>query len=375
MTSRWQYMVEDPLTGVVIAQHVPFVNVKLSESLNRPGSFTADLPLSDSHATTEIVYPGRRAIYAARDGRIQWGGVLWSANVDHGSTSIGVRADGWFGYWDHRDIWQSRVFTQTEQFEIVATLIGDAQDETGSGTAGHAHQGQVDLGITVEWDQPSGVLRDRTDVYLDHQSKNLGDALRELAAVENGFDYSMEYTLTGDTIGKTLRLHHPMRGRDLRGDLSHRFEFEFDTSPTSKTNIVDRGVTWDSSDQGWRVRGWGEGMDETRLRAQHVDSTAGAGFLPLDRSPSWSTVSEQATLNAHTTEDADRYSRPFRVPSITVHPDMHPQWGSYGLGDIVPVDIRDASPLASYEGPARITGWSIDTDNDLPTLDLEPVTT
>jgi len=371
---RWRFMVEDPLTGAIIAQNLPLDGVRLTESLNRPGSLSGSLPLAESHASPEILSPGRRAIYALRDGVIQWGGPLWSVKVPEGSDRVEIDCEGWLGYWDHRDIWQGRRFIATEQFDIFATLIADAQDETDSATVGHPHEGQTDLGISVTWDTPSGITRDRVDEYADHQAKNLGDALRELASVENGFDYSMEYTLGVDTIGKAIRLHYPTRGRDMRGDASHRFEFEFDTSPTSKTNVIDRGVVHDAADLAWRVRGWGEGIDADKPRAQNVDSAAGAGYLPADASPSWSTVRYVTTLRGHVAEHLNLFGRPRRVPSITVDPKADPQWGSYGLGDIVPVDVQDISPLSSYTGPARIVGWTVDVDNDRPSLDLEQVT-
>lgn len=373
MTARWRYMVEDPLTGFVLAHDLPLSDVTLSESLNRPGGLTGRLPIADPHADPSILWPGRRAIYALRDGVIQWGGVLWTVEVPRGSDDVKIKAEGWLGYWDHRDIWRTRSYTQVEQFDIFAQLVADAQDTAGSTTPFSDSEGQVDLGIDVVWDAPSGVLRDRIDQYADHQSKNLGDALRELAAVDHGFDFSMEYTLGTETIGKAIRLHFPLRGRDLRGDLSHRFEFEFDTSPASKTNVIDRGVIHDASGQAWRIRGWGEGIDADRLRSQFVYGAAGAGYLPLDGHPTWGTVSEQSTLDGHTAAHVVRNARPVRIPSITVDPDRDPTWGTYGLGDIVPVDIIDRSPLSSYTGPGRIVGWSIDADQDRPTLDLEPV--
>ena len=373
--SRWRFVVEDPLTGMIVAHDLPINGARLTESLNRPGALSGTVPLADSHATAEILSPGRRAIYALRDGVIQWGGPLWTVKVPEGSDEAHIECEGWLGYWDHRDIWQSRSFTQIEQFDIFKTLIDDAQDETGTSTVGHAHEGQVDLGISVTWDTPSGVLRDRIDQYADHQAKNLGDALRELAAVEDGFDYSMRYTLDAETIGKEIRLHYPGRGRDMRGDASHRFEFEFDTSPTSKTNVIDRGVVNDATEQAWRIRGWGEGMDATRLRSQSVGHDAGAGYLPVDQAPSWSTVAQQSTLNAHVSRQLSLYQSPARIPSVTVDPNMEPRWGSYGLGDVVPLDIRDISPLSSYGGPARIVGWSVDVDSDRPSLTFDPVVT
>lgn len=372
MASQWRFVVEDPTSGIIITHDLPLVGTKVTDALNRPGALTGRLPLDDDHATLEVLLPGARAIYAMRDDVIVWGGPLWEANVPAGDNHVDITCEGWLGYWDHRTIWRTRTYTLAEQFDIFAELVADAQDDTNAAVAGDPGEGQVDLGITVGWDAPSGVLRDRVDQYADHQAKNLGDALRELAGVEDGFDMAMRYTLTGSGIDKEIRLHYPMLGRDLRDDASHRFEFEYDASATSKTNVISRGVGMSADDMAWRVRGWGEGTADTRVRHQHVDATAGLGYLPLDAAPSWSTVSRTDTLGEHTREYGRRYNHPTRIPSITVDSTKDPQWGSYQLGDIVPLDIRDRSPLASYQGPARIIGWAIDPRSDRPTLTLEP---
>ena len=126
-TSR--YWVEDILTGIVLTQDLPLNDVQVSDQLNRPGALRGSLPVSSSFATEELLDEGRRAIYWERDGKVEFGGILWSVQRGLGDRKLTLDVEGWLGYWDHRDIWRDRTFTNTEQFTIFQTLVNDAQDE------------------------------------------------------------------------------------------------------------------------------------------------------------------------------------------------------------------------------------------------------
>lgn len=363
--AAWTYLVEDPILGFVVAQEVDLVDVQIEETLGGKGSLSAKLPLASAHATDDVVAEGRRAFYALRDGAIQWGGLLWDAPVQMGSDVFDLRCDSWLDYWDHRTIWHSRTFTDTEQFTIYKTLVDDAQ-ATDDPLAGNP----LDLGIDVVWDAASGITRTIVDQYLDHQARNLGDALRTLASSENGFDRAMEYDLGSETITKRTRLYYPRKGTTPEPGGAPHFEFEFDTSPTSKTNVLRRGIERTARTTAHRVRGWGEGSDVSRLRSQVIDP-AGNGYPPLDAAPDWSTESVQANLDARTREYTTRVNHPLRLPQIEVDMQADPKWGSYQLGDQIRADILDRG--ASFSGDARIIGWRLFPERDVAVLTLEEV--
>lgn len=364
MPGRWSYLFEDPILGFVVAQDVDLVDVSIEDSLDGRGSLRAQLPLASSYATDEIVAEGRRAIYALRDGVIQWGGLLLDAPAALGGDAFELVADHWLTYWDHRDIWRTRAFVNAEQFDIYKTLVDDAQNPADPLTGN-----PPDLGIDVTWTAPSGTYRTIEDQYLDHQHRNLGDALSSLAVMENGFDASMEYDLLGDTIAKRIRLHYPHRGTTFPAGEAPHFEFEYDPSSTSKTNVINAGVARSARTMAWRIRGWGEGADETRLRSQVIDTTAGGGYPAFDSAPDWSTASTQANLDDRTREYTARVNHPVRLPLIEVDMNAAPAWGSYGLGDTIRADINNRA--ASFAGNARIIGWKINPQNDTAVLTLE----
>lgn len=577
MPAEYRFIVEDIMSGFILTDHLPLDDVRYDDWLNRPGQLTGRLPMSSPFATEELLREGQVAIYVERNGRIDWGGIAWEI-VPSSAGQIDFAAEGWLGYWDHREIRTDRQFTQIEQFEIVETLIGDAQDEVVFGDG-------YDLGITVGWDAPSGVLRDRLEEYRPWKTKNLGDALRQLAAVEDGFDMAMRYTFAGNTLAKDLRLHYPMKGRDTgfvfeygtggfrqvrtaksylvldgaagyasapwSGDVTTELEVGLrfapvDSTPASMTSMVhqwgggggsrafrlvlltsgalrlqlsdgsttpsvDSSVsaalptaecrawaTWRASDgrvqffkeiggvveqvgsdrtialssiadrtqdievgrprntavslaanvyeawvrgvdgqvvfhadfdrqapgttsftersgktvtitnaeivedastvtvttvrdttpapglrsnvvayrypriatgMAWVGDGWGDGTDETRLRSSYVDETKRGVYPPLDAAPTFSGVTEPATLAENTAGAFARTNHPRRLPVLTVNPELDPQWGTYELGDTVRALIGDR--YVQVDVVARLVGYAMDVTADRPTLTLE----
>jgi hypothetical protein len=389
-TSR--YWVEDILTGIVLTQDLPLNDVTVDDALNRPGSLQGTIPVDHPMATEEILDEGRRAIYWERDGKIEWGGILWEAPRPLGSREIRVQCEGWLGYWDHRDIWRDRQFTNTEQFTIFQTLIADAQDEAYS-TALGGPGASSDLGITVTWDTASGVTRDRLDDYRTWKATNLGEALRRLAGVGSGFDYGMVYSLDlgTDRITKQIKLWHPTRGRDT----GYLFEFDGpqerptgDAYPSTytptytggsarrpgQTNITRWGVNRSARNMAWRAKGWGNGYDADRLSSTQITEAMRGVYPPLDASFSeFSSVEQQSTLDENTLAALSRRDHPTRLPLIEIDPGKFPRWGDWELGDTVGLRIDDGYGSLGIDVPAdvRILGWSVRPKDDRPVLTLE----
>jgi hypothetical protein len=320
-----RFLREDIMSGVVT--DITLENWSYGETLNRPDALNASVPLTSDDATEEILDPWRTAIYAVRGTNVEFGGILTPPSLSLGAASLSINCFGWLGYFDHRIIRKDYTPSNTDQFTIFKHLVDDAQDEATFGD-------DFDLGITVTWDALSGVERDRSDDYRPWQAKNLGEALRQLAAVDDGFDFAMRYTLNTETdrIDKEIVLYYPTKGRDT----GHLFEYE----RGHQTNIVQRGFA-DPVDFAWVGDGWGSGNDETRIKSAYVDETLRGVYPPFDAAPSWSSVSQQVTLDDHTDAWFARSNRPRRVPVVRVDPDLDPMWGAYELGDTANFRIID----------------------------------
>lgn len=274
------------------------------------------------------------------------------------SMSLTVKYDA--GFTDY--------FTQTDQFEIFRTLVVDAQSTARFGVG-------WDLGIDVTWDALSGVLRDRVEAYRPSQAKNLGEGLRQLAAVVNGFDFAMSYDLntTTDRVDKSIRLYYPTKGRTT----GFLFEFDPGSDPDNprRSNVLGRGFA-DPIEFAWAGDGWGSGNDDTRLKSPYVDETLRGVYPPYDAAPQWNSVVEQSTLDEHTEAAFSRTNRPRRVPVLRVDPDLYPAWGDYTIGDTVQVRTIDGY---GSTGPSpeswRVTGRSVTGDVEYNLLLGDPVNT
>lgn len=342
----YRFLAEDIVTGQLKTQELLLSSWSVSDTLNRPGSLTASLSMTDQDANEDVLTPYRTAIYMERDGLIEWGGILMPPSLSIGSHTLSINAVGWLGYWDRRIIRTNYQPDGVDQFLIFARLVADAQSETINGDG-------YDLGISVTYTALSGVTRSRTQDYRPFQAKNLGEMLRNLAALEDGFDYSMAYAVnaTTDRIDKTIELHYPRKGRDTG------FMFRFDRNGAGG-NVVARGFA-DQVPFAWVGDGWGSGADETRLISPYVDSSLRNVYPPFDGAPSWTSVTEQSTLDQNTEQWFRSRRRPRLTPVLRVDADRYPRWGDWDMGDTVYVNIDDG--YGSTDGPQtnRITGWTI----------------
>lgn len=353
---RYQVLVEDIISGHIACDRLDVATLKYDDYLNRPGSLELTVPMGSPHATEALLREGQLAAYVMRDGRIEQGGPMWDIAVD--VDKITVKVEGWLGYWDHRVIETDYQPDGVDQFAIVDQLVADAQDEGQWGTG-------YDLGITVDYDAPSGVTRQMIDSFRPWHTKNLGAALRELAGLPDGFDFSMAYALENDRITKTIRLHHPRRGRDT-GHL-----FEYVAGQRSGNNITRYKWSRSASRMAWAGKTWGAGNDDERISSsRYVDETRRGSWPPLTAAPGLSGVTEQPTIEDHATAAFVRSSAPLRLPTITVDANLNPRWSDYGLGDTVRVRINDRyAQIDARE--FRFVGFEMDAATDTPELTLE----
>lgn len=358
MTTEYRYLVEDVMTGEI--GELPLNNVVYEDYLRRPGALNATLSLADADANVELLDVGRRAYYVMRDQSIEWGGLLMHTSVELGGTDVQLTGLGWPGWFDMRDMWIDRQFSATDQFEIFKTLVDDSQDETNPTNGAGA-----DLGITVTWSTLSGVLRDRLEEYRYFSGKNLGAALRELAALEDGFDFRMDYAISagGGSIDKSLVLSYPSQGVDRSAEVG------FEYVRGEQSNILRRGLSHDASRMAWRKRGWGAGADVSRLLSTQINESRRGVYPFLDGQGSFSSVVQQATLDDNTAASLATDDHVIVLPSIEVDPDIDPKWHTYGIGDTFSVNIDDG--YCSASGAHRIIGYRMDADRDRPTLLLQ----
>lgn len=346
----YRYILCDLLTNTELAE-LPLANVTFDLRLNGAGSLSADLPLTDPkvRAFDPIgdTLPGRTAIYVDRDGVLLWGGIVWTRRTDQ-SNKLQLGCQEFESYFARRLITADAVFTQADQLAIARSLINTAQGKTGG-----------NIGVLVGT-ETSGVLRDR--VYDGYALKPVLEALQQLSAVQDGFDYAIEVfwdTTTGRP-GKLLRLSYPQRGvvANLSGLL---WEYP--------GNV--QGYVWpeDATAQATTMYATGAGTPPGQL--QSVAGGTIPGYPLLESKQSYTDVKIQATLDGHAAADLAAMQAPVVVPTITVRADLDPFIGSYTVGDEARLRITDdrfpgTNSAAGLDVTKRITAIRVTPPGSRP---------
>lgn len=330
---RYTYLAADLLSGTV-RDELPFETASFALVMNSTGGFSGTMPLK-SDALTHLslagtLERGKTAIYVLRDGLPVWGGIYWGLRASVEQNSLQVAAQDWLSYFDRREIRSTKTYTATDQFTIFSTLVSYAQGLPGG-----------DLNIDVVYDALSGVARDRTFPFWE--AKNLGEALRQLAEVEDGFEFQAETSGTGlGDLTRSLRLSYPRRGRrtDLIFELGKNIELiDFDDDTFAMTNDLV-------------AHGSGEGYSMLQATATDPNKIS-QGYPLLQASRAYKDVTVQSTLQAHASEDllnAKSGISGLRVQLKATDPDS--TFGSFITGD--EVRVRGTWGLLDIAG---VTEW------------------
>lgn len=351
MTDRHRYYTADLLTGT-IREELPLQQVTVTDRLKAPSTLQASIPFRHPKATRANLNTETTMLIATRDDVVQFAGPLLDIQLSENAELLSLQCEDMWNFVRRRRL-RSRQgmtyatganstmirFTGVDQFRIVEDLIDHMQSISGG-----------DLGITVAYDALSGVARDRT--YYVGDRKMIGEAVEELSNVQNGFDWALEVGGTVDNLTHTLRLHHPMRGRNTG----------FVLSWDGGTTMLGMSVHESSRQRAQAFFAVGAGEGERQITSSVQDPNL-LGVLPLvEASGSWIDVSVQATLNAHANRELQLNKRASILPSFTLNPDAEPRWGTYLVGDTVRVVVDDG--WVQIDGFYRIVGRSLAVDED-----------
>lgn len=335
--------------GGAFVAYLPFEGVRFTRILNGAGAFSARLRLpslrsvrifdgyngvyQDGYGTTvdqgralasayvTATDPLKRCIYVERDGVVVDAYVIWTRGYDHDEQTVEVSGVQIWSLLRARRIRWHATFAAVDQLSIVDSLITTAQASTGG-----------NLGITVEGGS-SGRLRDRT--YVANEDKPLGEAIEQLAAVIDGFDFRLDVDRSGDTYTRTLRLFYPRVGRPA-SETGHVW-----TLGANMTTLV-----WpeDGQHAANSIAALGAGEGTTMLRSIVSDTAALAeGFPLMEDSLSLKDVSVASTLTGHAESQLSLRRLPTVLPKATVLANQDPILTAYIPGDHARLVVRPNS--------------------------------
>jgi hypothetical protein len=332
----YSYQLADLRTGQILHDFAP-TNVRFTKPLNASGRFDCSWKLGEHTAgmdAYDLTMPARRVIYAYRDSRPQWGGIIWTRSYDSTTQTVSLGAAEFWSYFDHRKVLPllpadpdlSTVaglavsFDRIDQNEISRQLVALAQSHTGG-----------DIGIVLD-DSESFHLRDRT--YHGYDLADVGESLRQLCNVIGGPDLAFDVAPNpgGGPPLRVLRLGTPWLGQQGSAHV-----WEVGGNVTS--------YTWpsDGSSMATRAFAVGEGVDLGMPIAVHEDTAKYAqGFPLLEVERNYGSAEGVATLTGHAAADQQTARMPVVLPTVVVRGDIPPTAAEIARGDdgrlVVPPD-------------------------------------
>ena len=261
-----------------------------------------------------------------------WGGIIWTARKAADSASnIEVGAEGFWSYARRRKNRVTQMFNQIDQATIAQALITYMN---GVAVAGN-------IGI-VNGSQTTGVLRDRT--YNGYERQYIGELIEQLAAVESGFDFSIDVTFDGvSTFTKTFNVWYPNKG--TRTGLTWEVGVHCDFN----------GWNMDATQMANQIDGFGAGEGDAMLISTATDP--GTNYPLLESDVSYKSVLEQSTLDAHTADALTSKRLPSIMPALTLRPTRDTEYGTFQEGDEVRINGNDG--FAAIDGPFRIMSYQV----------------
>jgi hypothetical protein len=300
--------------------------------------------------------PGRFTVVARRDGVVRGEWIIWNRSRPNSSEPIGLSGAELMTYADQRSMgaWS---WTATEQLDIAWAMV-----TTAFRGSDWAPVGAGKVALTVGAYAPSGQKRDRAYKALDG---TIGQRLRELSDVDSGFDFIVVPTwrsVGAGGVDRTLQFAYPRAGTDL--DIVFEMAgagFGPSTAPTAGGgNILQ--VTLEEQAAGLASRAYAIGAttnDVTVTGVYQDNSLIDQGWPFMEATASYTTVAEQATINAYARAlwtDSQRMQEPV---GGSVLADAPPGIGDYALGDTV---IIAAEPSINFPDGfhqrVRLLGWT-----------------
>ena len=331
----------DVRTGKILGE-LPITALGWSQPLNSAGSITASIPIiqPNDSITNRTLATRKATLWVEEDGEYVMGGILLTKAIS--GNTLSLAGEGFFSYLRRRTITGLLRYRDADQFQIAhylaSTYGAPVNISLGSGTC--------------------GVTRDRTYNWWDF--KNVGEALEQLAAVENGFDFHFEFPKYEDGNPKINFVpEYPATGRNAGLVLEHE-----------RLGVTVVGYDEDGVDVTNTAITVGAGNDFSTVKDIRSSSKGLAEYVPLETVFSHSSVTKPATLNEHAGRHLARNGTPITRAKVRV---VRYEGGpsGYRTGDIAHVYADNG--LLEVDQLMRIVNMSVTYDGGTRIADLDLV--
>jgi hypothetical protein len=344
----WTWATFDARTYDVTGD-VPMTAWQHEERLNTSGSWSATMQPPPSVLLARVALaatePGKATIVPLRNGLP----MNFDAFVAPGGRDVPELAGGNVtATLDLRALTATRTYTAVDQFAMVADLVnwcagtsGMLVDTTQVGTSGVA--------VTQTWN--------------DYELKGIGEAIRDKAALVDGFDWDIRTEIVSGVPSRILRTWYPRRGRYYLEQISPDF--------VVGGNVRNIPAVVSSSQFRTEAAGLGAETNST-TRARYVATQTSAllseGYLMMSAMLDQSDAVDLVALQAAVDGEMRLHGLGADDIVLDVDPDdVSWPWGSWDLGDecrvVIPAGLSPWWP-DGYSEVRRIVGhrWTFDAD-------------
>lgn len=347
MINEWTFYVVEATTGEIVAD-LPLATFSGECSLVG-GALSASLPIAGlpyarRREFVDLTAPGRYSIAAERNGIVVGEWLIWKRSRANDGSPIKLSGNEIGSVLSHRVMWDWS-YAAVEQLSIARDLL--IEGFAGAGVTGRPGA----IAITVPAITPSGQLRDRAYAKLDG---DIGKRLKELSEVDNGFDYLISATRSGQTITRTARFYYPRAGQDLP------YVFEMGALDGPAGNVLALSLDEDGTRLLSNAHAVGAVTGDNTVIGYYQDlSLVTAGWPFLEATRSWSNVTEQGTIDSYAHAYWDDSQTAEQPITIDVLADKFPAFGDYALGDRLAFVVEPSANFPDgYAGTIRVLGWT-----------------
>ncbi|MFD7769865.1 hypothetical protein [Streptomyces sp. NPDC059787] len=334
----YRYLTCDAVSGSVLAWDLPLADVSYGPELNGPGSLQAVLEPHLAHVLGSMVDPGNTLIFAERDHRLMWGGLIWRADPEGGSYPI--EAAGFSSYLSkrydlHGNLGGRGPYTNADPCKVIRDVWAYCQG-----------QADGDLGVVVDATTSKAKIGSPEEPYATAwwEATALADVITDAVDVFGGPEWTERVSWVGGQPERRIRIGWPRLG-------SRRTDVSFSTG----VNIAElEPVTFDGDAYAQVVVALGAGEGQGRRRS--VDAVRD-GRLRLEDVLDLPMIkgTDQLAAKARTGRVARQKRGSVEEVDLIDHPAA--RFGSFQVGDDVRVQIHDQ--WTDFDGWARVTGWTL----------------
>lgn len=361
----YQVLVADTRTGRILDE-LPALP-RWTTALNAAGQASIDVPLTDaglaSRDIRRITLPARASLVVVYGTEPVWAGPIWSHRYSAASRVLSLTAAGLWSLLDSRyvlpvlasnvpitDATADTVITNLTLGSIARRVVNQALGHTG---------GNLPLVL------PAEVAGTNQRTYRGYELPQLGEALRQLTAVQDGpdIDFHPRWSTTAGYIEWVMRIGSPLLGQV---GSPHTWDYP-------GGGVVDLDVE-ESGRPLARVYAVGSGMERAMLTSRSEDLTlVNAGWPLLEGEVARKTVEVQSTLDDWASATLAALDRQVTTWTATVRADLNPTLGTYSLGDTAVLATSGDPYIPDGAHPVRIVGIASGPDAETTvTLTMAP---